>query len=230
MFSESARQKGVPHLVSAVVQSVLLMAVAGVLLSAAQRLPTWLIVVGGVLGGIPALISIQRAWIEFLWDRKLVAARQFARRKPWDLSAQYELGLLEASRGRNEEAQRAFEAALAIQPDHAPSLVGHGHVAAQLGDLGTALKYFKDAAGIDSDLFSAHFGMGTIYQAREQYARSIKSFKEALRVDPNDGPTLAELARCYLALGDPRQARHYHARAMASGFKDHELTRTIRDA
>lgn len=226
---QTLKEHGLNHLGAALLQSLLLTAAIGVVLRVSQVLQVWIVIVGAIALGIPALISIQRSWLKFLWARKLVAARRFAADHSTSIDAQYELGILEATRGHLERARRAFDAALAILPSHAPSLVGHGHLAAQNGNLGEALEFFKRAADIDGKLFSAHFGMGTVLQAREQYARSIAAFERALEIDPTDGPTLSEIGRNHLALGDVGKAREFHQEASHCGYRDSELERALRD-
>lgn len=217
------------HLGAAVLQSALLTAAIGIVFTYGAELNIWVVVFASILLGVPALLSIQRSWVKFLWARKLAQARRFAQLNQSSLEAQYELGILEATRGQIERARVAFDAALSILPSHAPSLVGHGHLAAQSGDLSQALDYFERAARIDERLFSAHFGIGTVLQAREQYARSISAFERALELDPTDGPTLAELARNHLLLGNVERAEELFEEAAACGFRDSELDRAIRD-
>ena len=225
----SFKDSGYLHLAVALAQSAALTAAIGVVFSFSETLSVWLVILGGLALGIPALMSIQHSGIKFLGARKLVSARRYSALNVNDIDAQYELGILEATRGRMDAARQAFDAALALRPTHAPSLVGHGHLAAETGDLPMALRYFQQAAGVDAGLFSAHFGIGTVHQAREQYARSISAFEKALEIEPLDGATLAEVARNHLALGDSERAQQFLLQAEETGHRDSDLARSIEE-
>lgn len=226
---QSIRRYGYHHLLSALLQSLLLSLAAGLVFRYGASLPMWALVAVSLLVGIPGLLSIQRAWVRFLWDKRLQSARLVVEKNPQDHNALYELGVLQATRGQHEEARETFDAALALAPTHAPSMVGHGHVAAASGDLQQALLFFERAVRQDSGLFSAHFGLGTVLMTREQYARAITSFEAALELDPDDGPARAEIARCHLAMGEIERARERMEQANELGYHDADLERDIRD-
>jgi mono/diheme cytochrome c family protein len=65
-------------------------------------------------------------------------------------NTQYNLGTLEASRGRYAEAVSAFSAALETRPDHAGTHNNLGAVLKALGKLDQAIEHFKKALALDS--------------------------------------------------------------------------------
>lgn len=228
MAHKEAQAHPILKLLVALLQSVALGLVAVFVIAYGHSTHPVLLALGCIALGVPALLSIHAAWLRFLWAKKLYAAQRLAATKPSDVEAHYELGILAATIGRYHEAKKSFDTALRIHPKHAPSLVGHGHIAAQLNDTDRAISYFEEAASQDSKLFSAPFGLGRVHQIREQYARAIKAFEKALDIEPEDGATLAELARCYAILGDESVAESFQARAIAAGYKDEQLDQVIK--
>ena len=65
-MAPSFKNSGYQHLTAAVAQSVALTAAIGVVFSFSESIPVWVVILGGLILGIPALMSIQRSWIKFL--------------------------------------------------------------------------------------------------------------------------------------------------------------------
>ena len=182
----------------------------------------------GVALVIPLLIRTQRAWVKFLWARRIEAARRHAEGVTDDPEPHVELGVLCSLAGANDAARAAFERARSIRPRHPQAIVGLAHLSADDGDLDRALELFTEASESDPELFAAHYGIGGVQRRREQYARAVLSYERALALEPDDAFTLLELSRCHLLLGDPDKAEDYHARAAGLGVRDVELERMIR--
>ncbi len=72
-------------------------------------------------------------------------ARYAAKQRPRDVRALYELGLSHLGAGSPDEAEAAFDAALSIDPTHAPSLCGRGRVLYDRGEFADARDCFDRA-------------------------------------------------------------------------------------
>lgn len=179
---------------------------------------------------VPLLVTTQRAWRRFIWNRRIVAARIRAGSAPNDADAQVDLAVLCSLAGSEEEARAAYSRARAIAPGHAQATIGLGHIAAEAGNLDEALALFTEAADRNPEMFAAHYGIGGVQRRREQYARAVLSYEKALALEPDDAFTLAELSRCHLLLGDTGRATEYFERAAGNGLRDPDLEKMIRDA
>jgi Flp pilus assembly protein TadD len=186
-------------------------------------------IIGFVLVGGPLLVTIHRGWRRYLWARAIWKQQEYVAAHPDDVEAFHQLGFMAASRGWMDLANDAFNRAVSLNPRHAPSLVGQAHVLAMQGDLSTALHHAQQASEYDPELFAAHFAVGTIYQDMEQHARAITALEKALTIDPEDGPTLLELARCHYVTGSLQKAQTLLDQARLHGASDPQLVRAVEE-
>jgi tetratricopeptide (TPR) repeat protein len=115
-------------------------------------------------------------------------------------------------RGRYEEAQKKYEAALVDRP-HSPMLKYNlGNAAYQQGHFEEAGKKYADVIAMTSDpaLKSlAHYNQGNAYYRQNQTTSAIEAYKEALRINPNDADAKYNLSLAMKAKqqgkGDPKQ-------------------------
>ncbi len=73
------------------------------------------------------------------------------------------------------------------------------------------------------------FLLGSYYAHKKDFARALRCFRRSARQESRNKAVLAEIARCYAALGRPEKARGYYesALAMASGETPDSLDREI---
>jgi arylsulfatase A-like enzyme/Tfp pilus assembly protein PilF len=93
-------------------------------------------------------------------------------------------GLAAMAEGRNADALRAFEAALAIDPDNVLVLNDLGLLALRSGDLPRAERFFRDALGRDEHAETAANNLGLALGGLERYAEAEQAFRRALTVRP----------------------------------------------
>jgi serine/threonine-protein kinase len=99
------------------------------------------------------------------------------------------LGVLEFKRRRYEEAARAFERALALDDRD--------------------FRVWRNLAS------SYHWAPGQKEKARSAWEKAVRLAEDAVRVNPRDAASLAELASCRAMLGDSARAREDLTRALA---------------
>ncbi len=114
--------------------------------------------------------------------------------------------------GRYRDAVRAFERALARQPDNAVLRHNMAAATAALGwdaisnrDPDEAIRQFRAAIDYDRTEASLYAGLGAAYQLRRESSRAIESFRAAVALDPTRGElyeTLADLLYQRNQLGD----------------------------
>ena len=93
-------------------------------------------------------------------------------------------GLAAMAAGRHEDALRAFEAALAIDPDNVLVLNDLGLLALRAGDLPRAERFFRDALGRDERAETAANNLGLALGGLERYAEAEQAFRRALAARP----------------------------------------------
>jgi tetratricopeptide (TPR) repeat protein len=82
--------------------------------------------------------------------------------------------------------------------------LGEAHLA--LREIGEAEKAFRAAAKLDPSSSSAHYGLGYLFQLRNQLPEAIEAYHRALEADPLKAEAFANLAAAYFKMGDRKQA------------------------
>ncbi len=114
--------------------------------------------------------------------------------------ARYETGCLFAEKFNEPEAQKQFDAALALNPNAAEL---HVALAAKLVgkfDLKAAQKSLDLAAKINPRLVSRIHVQALLHLYNIAPHDALKSLDEAMKINPRDEETLGLLAMCYIAL------------------------------
>ena len=101
-----------------------------------------------------------------------------------------------------ESARKDFETALQRDPDYAPALAGlawvdgqyYRNIASDPVLLQNAEKFAQRARAIDPDLSAAHNALGFVAASRYDYHKAADEFREAARLDPQDGLALDYLS------------------------------------
>jgi len=86
--------------------------------------------------------------------------------------------LLEA--GKYDSALKCFDTALALQPDHADTLVKMGSAFDRLGRTDDALNSFDRAIELDDTLAAAYLNKGGIYNRLARYDEALQCYEQAL--------------------------------------------------
>ena len=141
-------------------------------------------------------------------------ARVLARREQrWP----YLLGHLYNDASRLPEAIVAFEVALAIDANDAPTRVSLGEAYLQRGDLDKAEAMYKGLETNDKARAVALTGLGKVALAKRQYGDAVRHLEGALQLAPGAARLRHPLAMAYQGLGDRTKAeetlRRYSADA-----------------
>lgn len=101
-----------------------------------------------------------------------------------------------------DEAQAAFDAALAGNPADGRAAFGLGMVAFERGHLGEAIGWFERAIRFEPDDAAPINELGRVYQKFGDYDRAAALFKHALEVDDENVAAMANYGMCLMNMGD----------------------------
>lgn len=96
--------------------------------------------------------------------------------------------------GNNEAAERAYNMALSLDPNHVRALHGLGVVLLERGDYISAEAKFVRAIELDPDFGAGYHGLGSARGRQGKYQEAIEPLRKALQIVPDD-------PGCHLMLG-----------------------------
>lgn len=149
--------------------------------------------------------------------RARAAYEDVARRwpdRPETADALNNLGNLDRDAGRPEDALRAFEAALALQPSHVAARNGRALALQALGRGDDAERELAAALAIDPTAATTHSNLGNLYFRRQEIARARDAYLEAVRLDPDHADAHNNLGSAYYLLGERALAEREYRTAL----------------
>ena len=99
------------------------------------------------------------------------------------------------------EAARAYEAAIAVDPDFAEAHGNRANLAAQAGFPEEALKSFDRALALDPTATEDWINRGALLHELGRYAEALESFDKALMLAPNEPHVMLNRANALVMLG-----------------------------
>jgi len=160
--------------------------------------------------------------VAFAWvARRLDAPPQLAKlaatqARPWlesavrdqpdDLTAGDSLGGALEILGRGEEALRAFEAVLRIDPDHELTLRSRGRLAARLQQPELARATLQRTIAVNPWRSDYRLALVKVCIQAGDWPGAIAACREAIRLNPDLVEARSLLVECYLRSGEPAQA------------------------
>jgi protein O-mannosyl-transferase len=105
--------------------------------------------------------------------------------EPDDPQTNYALGLIEAGRGRLDEAMAHYrKASVVANPFYADAQNNLGYTLLISGEPYRALKHFEEALKVNPKLAAAHYNIGVALCMLGHRARAIGEYEEAVRLSP----------------------------------------------
>lgn len=99
--------------------------------------------------------------------------------------------------GRFDEAIRAYETALKIEPDMEQAHYSMGVAFGKMGRKEDAKRKYADALKIDFNYPEAHMNLGNILKDEKKFAEAEKAYRTALKQDPYYGECYSNLGVLY---------------------------------
>lgn len=134
--------------------------------------------------------------------------------RPETADALNNLGNLERDAGKPAEALGAFDAALALQPNHVAARNGRALVLQTLGRVDEAERELVTALAIDPAAATTHSNLGNLYFRRDDVARARDAYREAVRLDPDHADAHNNLGSAYYRLGERLLAEREYRTAL----------------
>jgi tetratricopeptide (TPR) repeat protein len=178
----------------------------------------------------PANAAALRALIAYLFEfgkpEKAEARIQAALAAHGDAAVFHELHgrVLSATGKPPEQARRAFEHALELDPKHAEALIGLAEVAAEAGTLDAAIALYDQAADLAPEAFASQFAAAKLQIAAGRTDNAEERLKRLLVDQPRDTRGLIALARIFAERGDFEASLDYAQRASWLKASDAEET------
>ena len=144
---------------------------------------------------------------------------QQAENDPGSARARFNLGLAYTEMGRVNDAEKAYMAALELDPDLVEAWVNLGGVRLLRWDFQGCLEATQEAVARRDDLVIAHFNMGQAHLYLGHAAELVECNRRALALDPRHAAAHYFLAVGLLAAGEVPQARVELTQAMRLGHQ-----------
>ena len=138
-------------------------------------------------------------------------------RDPTSYSSFNIFGLCLMSDGKYEEAQRAFERAIQINPQYLPAHVNMGNALVALRHDDDALKEFLTAISTRPNDFLALKNIGLIYGRQARFDLAVKYLEQARELAPRYQEISVALAEAQISLGKALEAKRVIAALATSG-------------
>ena len=111
-----------------------------------------------------------------------------------------------------EEARRAYEEVIRLQPAMTDAHINLGLLHHDLGGLAEAERCYRTALEFEPKLALAHFNLGVVLEDQQKKSEALAAYKQALEYAPDFFEAHCNLAQLYEKLGRKRDAfRHYAA-------------------
>jgi Flp pilus assembly protein TadD len=118
---------------------------------------------------------------------------QYTSQKPNNPWGHFMLGLSESRVGDTEKAEKAFNEALRIDPDHMKSLLNLSRILIDKGRYDDAIVKLAHAEEVDSTSAEVPRLLGRTYNAQHKSDDAIDSYRRAIALDPTDAWSMNNL-------------------------------------
>jgi tetratricopeptide (TPR) repeat protein len=117
--------------------------------------------------------------------------------QPANAPAHISLAALLQEQGKPDEALRHLEQATQAAPDRAYPLAALGYFHERRGDPARARELYRQAAAREPTHVESNYRLGRLLLETNDVDGALQYLEAALRVDPDDVPSLTAAARCY---------------------------------
>lgn len=142
------------------------------------------------------------------------ACPAFAQRDGRAADVYYRDGARFTLEGRLEEAARAFEQAVALDPSNGNAYYGLGNAYSELGRWADAVIAYSKAVSLNKYDVEAYNNLGIALAERGQYVQAVSAFEKAVKIYPKWAEPYYRLSRVRHELHDEDEAREAYDKAI----------------
>jgi tetratricopeptide (TPR) repeat protein/TolB-like protein len=125
------------------------------------------------------------------------------------------LGLIAAGTGRNEEALREFEKALAMDPENSEAALGYAAAFEAAGKIDRAEEIYKKAISLRPGRWAGYSHLGVFYYGQGRWEDAERMFQEVIRLAPDNFRGYNNLMGIYYLMGRQDRVREMFERSVA---------------
>ncbi len=140
------------------------------------------------------------------WERAETLLTNAVEASPTDGDARKNLAEVLWQQGSHRDAVVHMEAAVRLDPRHAPTIVRDGEMLLALGAADRAMERAEEAIRIDPTLAGAWALRGRVYRRRGEMERALADIQKSLQHSPQDTDALLEIAQIQYELGRPQRS------------------------
>jgi tetratricopeptide (TPR) repeat protein len=113
-----------------------------------------------------------------------------------------------------KDYRTAIDLYQSIQPPTAAVINKVGIAYHQMMELGTAVRYYQQAAKMKPDYPEAVNNLGTVFYATKHYRRAVKQYERALKLAPNSASIHSNLGTAWFARKNYKKAMESYQKAL----------------
>lgn len=139
------------------------------------------------------------------WDQAHTLLTEAVATSPADLDAHRHLAEVLWQKGDHRPAVVHMEAAVRLDPRHAPTLVRAGEMLLEVGAVDRAMERAEQAISLDTTLAGAWALRGNIYRQQGNVEAALADLQQSLRYSPHSADVLLAVAEIQYATGRPQR-------------------------
>jgi tetratricopeptide (TPR) repeat protein len=140
------------------------------------------------------------------WEHAHELLDKAVKTSPGDIEARRQLAEVLWRSGSRQEAVAHMQAAVNLDPRHAPTVVRSGEMLLGVGAIDRALARAEEAIALDVTLAGAWALRGRVYRYQGELERALADMQQALRYSPNAADMLQDTAEIQYQLNRPQRA------------------------
>jgi tetratricopeptide (TPR) repeat protein len=139
---------------------------------------------------------------------------QYTLNKPKNPWGYFMLGLSESKGGDSEKAEKSFEEALTLDPNHMKSLLNLSRMLIDKGRFDDAIVKLTRAGEVDASSAEVQRLLGRAYNGLHKNDEAVKAYRQAITLDPKDAWSMNNLGLILLNQGKADEAAPLFAKAV----------------
>jgi tetratricopeptide (TPR) repeat protein len=140
------------------------------------------------------------------WEHAHELLEKAVKTSPSDIEARRQLAEVLWRSGARQEAVAHMQAAVSLDPRHAPTVVRSGEMLLGAGAIDRALARAEEAIALDGTQPNAWALRGRVYRHQGNAERALADLHQALRYDPNSPDILQDVAELQYQLERPQRS------------------------